>query len=68
MELGRRSGLPVGNPWNREVGHLNLGTRLPPGGSTHTTLESDHWGSARTIYEARQVVERYVSTATAQPA
>jgi hypothetical protein len=46
----------------------NLGTRLPPGGWTHTTLESDHWGSARTIYEARQVVERYVSTATAQPA
>jgi hypothetical protein len=54
--------------WNREVGHLNLGTRMPPGGWMHTTLESDHWGSARTIYEARQVVERYVSTATAKPA
>lgn len=53
--------------WNREVGYLNLGTRMLPGGWTHNPLESDNWGSARTIYEAREVVERYVSTATAKP-
>jgi hypothetical protein len=43
-------------------------TGLSPGGWTHTTLESDQWGSARTIYDTRQVVARYVSTATAKPA
>lgn len=53
--------------WNREVGLLNLGTRMAPGGWTHTTLEHESWGSARTIYEARQVVERYVSTAALGP-
>jgi hypothetical protein len=53
--------------WNREVGYLNLGTRVLPGGWTHNRLDAAQWGDARTIYEAREVVERYVSRAAAKP-
>lgn len=53
--------------WHREVGHLSLGTRLLPGGWTHNRLDPGAWGSARTIYEARQVVETYVTRAAAKP-
>jgi hypothetical protein len=53
--------------WNREVGYLNLGTRVLPGGWTHNRLDEERWGAARTIYEAREVVERYVGTATQKP-
>ncbi len=53
--------------WKREVGYLNLGTRMLPGGWNHTRLDPEEWGSARTIYEAREVVERYVGRAVAKP-
>jgi hypothetical protein len=53
--------------WNREVGYVNLGTRLPPGGWTHYRLDATQWGLARTLHEAREVVEAYVSRATAKP-
>lgn len=53
--------------WDREVGHLALGTRVPPGGWTHNALDVDVWGNARTIVEARMIVESYVSQAAAKP-
>ncbi len=53
--------------WNREVGYLSLGTRIPPGGWNHNRLDTEQWGYARTIYEARTAVERYVSGAAAKP-
>lgn len=53
--------------WQREVGFLSLGTRQLPGGWVHTRLDPGLWGSARTIYEARRVVEAYVTQATAKP-
>ena len=33
----------------------------------HNRLDPQAWGSARTIYEARQVVEAYVTQAAAKP-
>jgi hypothetical protein len=54
--------------WNREAGGCNLGTRRLPGGWVHTRLDKSVWGTARTIYEAREVVERYVMQAAAKPA
>ena len=54
--------------WDREVGQCSLGTRCLPGGWTHTRLDGHVWGSARTIYEARAVVELYISRAAAKPA
>lgn len=53
--------------WDRQVGRLTLGTRMPPGGWTHNPLEVSVWGGARTIYEAREVVEKYISKAAAKP-
>lgn len=53
--------------WDRQIGYLTLGTRVPPGGWTHSTLDADRWGHARTVYEARDAVERYVTQATAKP-
>ena len=53
--------------WDREVGHLNLGTRVAPGGWTHNQLDAGTWGEARTIVEARMIVEQYVSRAAAKP-
>jgi hypothetical protein len=53
--------------WDRQIGSLTLGTRVPPGGWTHATLDVDRWGHARTVREARTVVERYISHATAKP-
>lgn len=53
--------------WQREVGYLSLGTRQLPGGWVHSRLDPQTWGSARTIYEARQVVEAYVTRAAAKP-
>lgn len=54
--------------WNREAGSCNLGTRMLPGGWVHTHLDSAVWGTSRTIYEAREVVGRYVFQAAARPA
>lgn len=53
--------------WNREVGYLSLGTRNPPGGWVHYRLDPEEWGHARTVYEAREAVERYVAQAAAKP-
>src|SRR3954453_10110234 len=53
--------------WQREVGYLTLGTRRLPGGWVHNRLDPAPWGTARTVYEARQVVEAYVTTAAAKP-
>ncbi|MEJ2868630.1 hypothetical protein WCD74_12735 [Actinomycetospora sp. OC33-EN08] len=53
--------------WDRQIGYLTLGTRVPPGGWTHSTLDSNRYGSARTVYEARDAVERYVTQAAAKP-
>ena len=33
--------------WKREVGYLNLGTRMLPGGWNHTRLDPEEWGDAR---------------------
>lgn len=52
--------------WDRQIGHLTLGTRVPPGGWTHGTLDTHRWGRARTINEARTAVERYVTQAVAR--
>jgi hypothetical protein len=54
--------------WDRQIGYLTLGTRVPPGGWTHSTLDAARWGHARNIIEARSVVERYITHATAKPA
>ena len=53
--------------WDRHVGSLSLGTRCLPGGWNHQRLDREAWGDARSIHEAREVVERYVSTAAAKP-
>ena len=54
--------------WDRQIGYLTLGTRVPPGGWTHNTLDASRWGHARNIIEARTVVERYITHAAAKPA
>lgn len=44
--------------WRDGLRHLDLGTRMLPGGWTHNRLTA--WGEPGTIEEARATVERYV--------
>lgn len=53
--------------WDRHVGSLSLGTRCMPGGWTHNRLDTTVWGAARSVDEAREIVERYVTAVAAKP-